>query len=338
MLIPTCRNCRDPFVRNSLHDMSSLVSGIHHVTALASDPQKNINFYAGVLGLRLVKKTINFDAPDVYHFYYGNETGSPGTILTFFPYPGLPGGRQGKGQVTVTSFSIPSGSMDYWMKRLSKFRIAHTEPAERFQDEVFIYFEDEDGLGLELVANQRDERKAFSYGHIPGQHAIMGFYGITLSEEGYERTAGLLTTQLDHRLIGEKSNRFRYAANELPGNYVDILCSPDSLRGLGGSGTVHHVAFATADDKTQQEVRQKLHAGGTHVTPVLDREYFHSIYFREPGGVLFEVATIPPGFLTDEEKEHLGEALKLPPWEEPRRKEIEKSLAVVRINTDEYRD
>jgi glyoxalase family protein len=318
--------------------MNNLISGIHHVTALASDPQKNIDFYTGLLGLRLVKKTINFDAPDVYHFYYGNQVGSPGTILTFFPYPDLPGGRPGKGQLTVTSFSIPENSLNYWIKRFNKFDISHTKPESRFNEEVFIYFEDGDGLGLELVANSKDERPGFTYGQIPVQHAIRGFYGVTLSEEGYERTAGLLTSRLDHQLIAEKGNRFRYSANPVPGNYVDILCNPDSLRGLGGSGTIHHLAFATADDKTQKEVLQQLKSNGNNVTPVLDREYFHSIYFREPGGVLFEVATIPPGFAIDEEPDHLGEALKLPPWVEPKRKEIEKGLTEVRINIEKYKD
>jgi len=318
--------------------MSNLVSGIHHVTALASDAQKNVDFYTGVLGLRLVKKTINFDAPDVYHFYYGNETGSPGTILTFFPYPGLVRGRQGKGQLTVISFSIPHSSLDYWMKRLTKWGISHTAPDQRFDEEIFIYFEDPDGLGLELVATGKDDRNPFSYGHIPLDHAIRGFYGVTISEEGYERTAGLLTNQLGHLLVHEKGNRFRYAALPVPGNYVDVLCSPDSLRGLPGSGTVHHIAFATADDNSQKQVRQRLQAMGNNVTPVLDREYFHSIYFREPGGVLFEVATIPPGFAIDEEPARLGESLKLPPWVEPRRRDIEKYLVEVQVRFDKFRD
>lgn len=318
--------------------MKNLVLGLHHITALASDAQKNVDFYAGILGLRMVKKTINFDAPEVYHLYYGNEKGSPGTIMTFFPYPGIPKGKKGKGQLTVTSFSIPENSLDYWMKRLSKFNIKHEKPQERFDDEIFIYFEDHDGLGLELVSNKRDGRPGFTYGNIPIEFAIKGFYGITLSEEGYEKTAGLLTGQMDHTLIAKKDNRFRYSASGKPGDFVDVICNPDALWGIGGAGTIHHVAFATANDATQLEAREKLMKSGFNITPVLDREYFHSIYFREPGGVLFEIATIPPGFSIDEEHKHLGEALKLPPWQEQNRKIIERQLQPIRLDIQRFVD
>lgn len=318
--------------------MNKLVLGLHHITALASDAQRNCDFYAGVLGLRLVKKTVNFDAPDVYHLYYGNEKGSPGTIMTFFPYPGIPKGRKGKGQLTVTSFSIPEHAIDYWLKRLSKFHIKHEGPQQRFQDEVFIYLEDYDGLGLELVANNKDNRPGFTYGNIPLEHAIKGFYGITLSEEGYERTAGLLVGQMDHELMAERGNRFRYSASGQPGSFVDVLCSPDILMGLPGYGTIHHVAFATTDDASQLEARAKLLKFGLNVTPVLDREYFHSIYFREPGGVLFEIATLPPGFAIDEDPEHLGESLKLPPWQEQSRAAIERLLPPVQLDIKRFSD
>ena len=294
--------------------MNKLVTGLHHITALASDAQRNYDFYAGILGLRMVKKTINFDAPEVYHLYYGNENGSPGSIMTFFPYPGIPKGRKGNGQLTVTSFSISGSALDYWIKRLDKFKIKYNSPEKRFEDELYIYFEDNDGLGLELVANNRDERKGFSTGNIPLEYSIKGFYGIALSEEGYEKTAGLLTAQMDHQLISEKGNRFRYSASGKPGDFVDVLCNPDALKGEAGAGTIHHVAFATTDERTQLEAREKLMKMGFNITAVLDREYFHSIYFREPGGVLFEIATIPPGFTVDEDPAHLGEALKLPPW------------------------
>lgn len=318
--------------------MSKLVTGIHHITALASDAQRNVDFYGGILGLRLVKRTINFDAPEVYHLYYGNEKGSPGTIMTFFPYPGIPPGRKGKGQLTVTSFSIAENAMGYWMKRLDKFHIPYAEPEHRFPDEVCLYFEDEDGLGLELVANKADARTGFAGGNIPLEFAIKGFYGITLSEEGYEKTAGLLTAQMDHVLVAEKGNRFRYSSGGAAGHFVDILCHPDSLRGLGGAGTIHHVAFATANDATQLEAREKLTKSGFNVTPVLDREYFHSIYFREPGGVLFEIATVPPGFAIDEELGHLGESLKLPPWEEQNRNIIERNLPPIHLDLQRFTD
>jgi glyoxalase family protein len=310
--------------------MTNLINGIHHVTAMADDPQKNITFYTGVLGLRLVKKTINFDAPDVYHLYYGDDRGNPGTIITFFPYQGIVKGRKGKGQMTVTGLSIPAGSIDYWQKRLTYLGIAHEEPQERFE-ETFIYLEDPDGLGLELVANDRDKRKGFTYGHIPLEHSIRGFYQATLSLEGYERTAGLLTTAMEHHLVAEKGNRFRYATSEGPGSYIDLLCEPDRLRGQGGGGTVHHIAFSTSSDVTQRQLQEQLRNAGQDVTPVLDRQYFHSVYFREPGGVLFEIATNPPGFAVDEEPAHLGEVLKLPEWYEPRRHEIEEGLTPVQL-------
>lgn len=321
-----------------LANMNSLVTGLHHVTALASDAQKNLDFYAGILGLRMVKKTINFDAPEIYHLYYGNENGSPGTIMTFFPYPGIPRGRKGKGQLTVTSFSIPENSLDYWMKRLTKFQVKYSGPQQRFEDEMILSFEDSDGLSLELVANRKDERAGFTYGNIPLEHAIKGFYGITLAEECYEKTATLLTGLMDHVLIDEMHNRFRYSTHGKPGELVDILCHPDALPGQLGAGTVHHVAFATPNDLTQLEARAKLLRSGLDITPVVDREYFHSIYFREPGGVLFEIATLPPGFAIDEPKEHLGESLKLPPWEEPHRKIIEQVLVPIQLDNKKFVD
>ncbi len=317
--------------------MSKLITGLHHITALASNAQINVDFYAGILGLRLLKKTINFDAPNVYHLYYGNEKGDPGTILTFFPYPDISQGRRGKGQLTVTSFSIPENAMNYWTKRLDKFNIPFEGPQQRF-DELFIYLEDHDGLGLELVANSNDVRPSFTYGNIPIEFSIKGFYGMTLSEECYEKTAGILVGQMDHRLIAEKGNRFRYSASGKPGDFVDVLCSPDSMKGLAGYGTIHHVAFATANDKTQLEAREKLLKFGLNVTPVLDREYFHSIYFREPGGVLFEIATIPPGFTVDEPLEQLGKLLKIPPWQEPNRSVIETGLTPIQIDIKRFSD
>lgn len=309
--------------------MSPLISGIHHVTALAADPQQNIDFYAGILGLRLVKKTVNFDAPEVYHFYYGDEAGNPGSILTFFPYKGLVRGRHGKGMMNTTGFSLSTASIDYWLGRLQKFNIAYKAPYERFNGEVVVYFEDPDGLGLELVFSDKDNRQGFGGAAVPPQHAIKGFYNVELWEEGYERTAGLLTEQLNHQLVAEKGNRFRFAATDTPGNYVDIVCSPDSLKGLAGSGTIHHLAFNTPNGEAQLEVRKKITQRMLNPTPVLDRNYFTSIYFREPGGVLFEVATAGPGFAIDEDKAHLGQSLQLPPQFEADRAMLEKKLAPV---------
>jgi glyoxalase family protein len=318
--------------------MEQLITGIHHVTAIAGDPQKNMDFYVGILGLRLVKKTVNFDAPDVYHFYYGDEAGNPGSILTFFPYKdNTIGGRHGKGMLNTTSFSANANSLSYWLDRLKRFDVTYKEPQNRFDDEAVIYFEDVDGLGLEIVFNDKDVRKGFDHGHIPAEHVLKGFYNVEIWEEGYERTAALLTEQLDHRLIGEKGNRFRFAATDAPGNYVDILCLPDSMRGLSGSGTVHHIAFATPNQQTQEEVRTKIMKRMINITPVMDRSYFTSVYFREPGGVLFEVATSGPGFMTDEPIEHLGEALKLPGQYETYRAQIENSLVPVTINLNDYK-
>ncbi len=317
--------------------MQQLITGIHHITAIAGPSQKNIDFYSGILGLRLVKKTVNFDAPDVYHFYYGDEKGLPGSILTFFPYGDIQRGRHGKGMLNTTSFSVPMNSINYWQERLKKFNVNIKPAQERFQNEAFVYFEDHDGLGLELVFNDKDARPGFTYGHIPAEHAIKGFYNVEIWEEGYERTAALLTEQMDHKLIHEQGNRFRFAAKDSPGNYIDILCMPDSLRGLGGNGTVHHIAFNTPDATTQREARMKIAQRMLNPTPVLDRQYFTSIYFREPGGVLFEIATAGPGFAIDEEPRHLGEGLKLPPQYEGYRTQIEAGVDPVVLNIENFK-
>jgi glyoxalase family protein len=317
--------------------MDKLITGIHHVTALASDAQRNVDFYTGILGLRMVKKTVNFDAQQVYHFYYGDQVGHPGTIITFFPYSGLIKGRHGKGFLNTTTFSLPYQALAYWMTRLKKFNVNFKPPQERFSGEVVIYLEDMDGLGLELVFNDRDQRQGFTYGHIPIEQSIKGFHNVEIWLEGYERTAAVLTEQLGHQLIAERGNRFRFAATDAPGNYVDLLCAPDSLKGRSGSGTVHHIAFSTPDNKTLQEVREKINNRLLNPTPVLDRQYFRSIYFREPGGVLFEIATADDSFTKDEDLEHLGEALKLPPWFENDRNKIEHELPTVNVDLEKYK-
>lgn len=316
--------------------MQNLITGIHHVTALAGEPQQNLDFYTGILGLRMVKKTVNFDAPDIYHFYYGNERGEPGSILTFFPYEGIQKGRPGKGMLNVTTFSVPASSIHFWEKRLEKYKVKFKESYERFNGESVIYFEDPDGLGLELVFNDTDPRPGFTYGPIPEEYSIKGFFSVEIWQEGYERTAALLTEMMDHTLIEEKGNRFRFAATNAPGNFIDIVCMPDSLRGLSGGGTVHHVAFNTADRETQASVRTKLLQSNLNPTPVLDRQYFESIYFREPGGVLFEIATAKPGFAIDEAPEKLGEKLMLPAQYESRRSLIEKTVKPVELNPEKF--
>jgi glyoxalase family protein len=239
--------------------------------------------------------------------------------------------------LNTTTFSLSTSALNYWLERLKKFGITYKEPQERFDGETVVYFEDKDGLGLELVFNDNDTRPGSTFGHIPAEHSIKGFYSVEIWEEGYERTAGLLTEQLDHKLISEKGNRFRFAATNAPGNFVDILCSPDSMKGLAGSGTVHHIAFATPDKQTQAEVRLRVVKRMLNPSPILDRNYFTSVYFREPGGVLFEVATSGPGFAVDEPAEHLGEALKLPAQFEKDRIQIEKTLPPVSIKLNNYK-
>jgi glyoxalase family protein len=314
--------------------MEQLITGIHHVTAIAGDAQQNLDFYAGILGLRLVKKTVNFDAKEVYHLYYGNETGANGNVLTSFPYKGLAGGRHGKGMLNTTAFSLPFDAMNFWEQRLKKFDIAYKAPRERFRSEAVIYLEDMDGLGIELVFTEKDSRPGFATGNVPVNKSIKGFYNVEIWEEGYERTAALLTEQMDHQLIAQEGNRFRFAATDTPGHYVDVVCSPDALKGLAGSGTVHHIAFSTPDHHSQKLVRDKIQQRMLNPTPVLDRKYFSSIYFREPGGVLFEVATEGPGFTVDESVEELGMLLRLPSAFEPERKRIESALPQIYYNKD----
>lgn len=306
--------------------MDKLVTGIHHVTALAGNAQKNLDFYTGILGLRLIKKTVNFDANQIYHLYYGDAEGNPGSVLTFFPYDGLKMGRHGKGMLNTTTFSVPLDAIEFWENRLKQFGVNYKEPQLRFETEVVIYFEDHDGLGMELIFNDYDKRTGYHKGPFNESNAIRGFHNVEIWHEGYEQTGGLLTEYLDHELIAESNNRFRFAADNSSGNYIDILCEPNSLRGLAGSGTVHHLAFKTADRTSQEKIREKIVERGLNPTEILDRNYFTSIYFKEPGGVLFEVATAGPGFAVDEDIDHLGEELKLPGWFEKERETIEKAL------------
>jgi glyoxalase family protein len=311
--------------------MSKDLLGIHHVTAIAGDPQRNVDFYTGVLGLRLVKLTVNFDDPRSYHLYYGDELGHPGTIMTFFAWPGVPQGRQGTGQVTVTSFSVPQASLDYWRERLSQRGVSSTGPTSRF-DETILSLQDPDGLALELVAHPQAQRPAWKEGPVPAEYAIRGMHAVTLSEDGYERTAKLLTETLGFRLLSQENNVFRYeVAGGESGAYVDVRCAPGLRRGHVAAGTVHHVAWRTPTDERQQAWREVLAGLDLNVTPVLDRKYFHSIYFREPGGILFEIATDPPGFTVDEPVEQLGTRLELPTWLEPSREELEQVLPVLHL-------
>ncbi|WP_018618882.1 ring-cleaving dioxygenase [Spirosoma luteum] len=311
--------------------METLINGLHHVTTLAGDTQRNVDYYTDILGLRLVKKTVNFDAPDVYHLYYGNETGSPGTILTFFPYGNLPRGRKGVGQLTYTAFSVAVNSLRFWMDRLHERNISYAGPYKRF-DESYLRFDDFDGMGIELVFTNDDSRTGWSNGHIPVEFAVRGFHTVTLNQQNPDRTIQLLTENLQHTLVGEEEGRFRFKAGiGGSGNYVDVLHSPNDVRALQGAGSVHHVAFSTNSDETQLLIQQQLTESGYQVTPVQDRNYFNSIYFREPGGILFEVATNPPGFTVDEPISDLGKSLKLPAQYESRRAKIETELPEIML-------
>jgi glyoxalase family protein len=311
--------------------MSAVTSGIHHVTAISGEPQRNVDFYVGLLGLRLVKKTVNFDDPGTYHLYYGDGGGSPGSIMTFFPWAGTPNGRIGAGQLTVTSFSFPASSLGYWTERLVEGGVRFEKPEDRFGETV-LRFPDPDGLRLELVAATDDAREGWVGGTVPAEHAVRGFHHVTLLSSDQAGTAELMTGTLGFRQTGEAEGRTRFEAGEGgPGNTVDVANGSGFPRGTMGVGTVHHVAFRVPDEEAQLELRERVAVLGYNVTPVLDRNYFRSIYFREPGGVLFEIATDPPGFAADEDREHLGESLKLPPWLEPRREELEGVLPSLRV-------
>ena len=303
------------------------IAGIHHITAIASTPQQNLDFYTQVLGLRLLKVTVNFDDPGSYHFYFGNHAGSPGSVLTFFPWPGAPRGTVGNGQVSATTFAVRPGALEFWRDRLGEQRIPAEDAGQRFGEAV-LRCVDPDGMPLELVGtSDANPDAAYSVEGIPQEYAICGFHSATLLEEGYESTAHLLQELMGLRFIGQDENRFRYAVTASgPGRIVDVVCSPDGRRGRLGAGIVHHIAWRTSDANQQKYWRDDLVANGFNVSPIMDRVYFRSIYFREPGGILFEIATDGPGFAADEPPEHLGERLALPAWLEPRRTAIEQAL------------
>jgi glyoxalase family protein len=308
------------------------ILGLHHVTATVDDAQDDLDFCLGGLGLRLVKKTVNFDNHNVYHFYYGDERGAPGSLWTTFPYKGygVPAGRNGAGQVTVTSFSVPTGSLDVWRQRLSHRSIAVTDLPPRFGEPV-IRFADFSGLTFELIATDRDPRSPWVARDFDAADAVRGLHSVTLVVHDAKKTVELMTTLLDYTVVDEMDSRTRLAVNGGgPGRTIDVAQHPDAEPAKNGVGTVHHVAMAIATAEEQLLLREELLRYGCRVTEVRDRCYFHSIYFREPGGVLFEVATIGPGFLIDEGPASLGRDLKLPPWEEPHRAAIERGLPPVR--------
>jgi len=292
-------------------------TGIHHVTSVAGSAQGNVDFYTDRLKLRLVKRTVNFDDPGTWHLYYGDRTGSPGSLITFFPWQGIPAGRPGAGEVAVTAYAVPRAALESWREALG----LEEQPEERFGAPV-LALRDSDGSRIELVGtdsgNEGDE--------------IRGFHGVTLAVSRPEPTARLLADLLGFETAGEEDGRLRLAASG-DGNarFVDIAAAPAAAPARLGSGSVHHVAFRARDDEEQAAFSEALRTAGVDVTPVRDRQYFRSIYFREPGGVLFEIATDPPGMLIDETVETLGTELRLPPWYEPARARIEAALPPIRV-------
>ena len=310
------------------------------------------------MGLRLVKLTVNQDDPTAYHLYYGDELGRPGTIVTFFHWPNIPRGRQGTSQVIATAFLIPENSINYWIARFKSKQIEFRGPSKRFDDEQVITFYDPDGLELELVAHRSADGRnvnVWNEGPIAIEHAIRGFYSATLSEEGYERTASVLTDELGFVPTRHEGSRFRYEIpiTETPSSttsvgkeesgvggarIVDVLCLPYTQQAFIGIGSVHHVAFRTPTDEQQMILRHNIVKARLNATPVIDRFYFHSVYFREPGGVLFEIATNPPGFAVDEKVEMLGTRLVLPPWLESMRNDLEKILPPVNFSKRQLGD
>lgn len=290
-------------------------AGIHHITAIVNDPQRNIDFYTTVLNLRLIKKTINFDRPEVYHFYFGNDTGDPGTIITFFPWPNLPKGRIGTSQVGVSSFAVAPGSLSFWKNRLAQFNIQLIE-SHRF-NEKSIQFTDPDGLILEIT-----ERKGLLHNN---SREIQGFAGATLFSAQPNKTADVLENMLGMECIGQEGEYLRFKASGNLGQIIDIKLSP-TVRGLAGAGTVHHIAWRAKNQQQHQQWHELLTAKEYFPTEILERNYFKALYFQDGGGIQFEIATDEPGFTIDEEIEHLGEKLMLPTWMEGRRNKLEKNL------------
>jgi glyoxalase family protein len=306
--------------------MAPTIDGLHHVTAISGAPQRNLDFYAKVLGLRFVKRTVNFDDPSVYHLYYGNEIGAPGTAMTFFPWEHLPPARRGTGEVALTSFSVPAHSLDFWRERLMRLGVPHHEPEPIF-DEPALALSDPDGLPLALVAAASDARAPWTTPEIGAEHALRGFHGVTLALDVGAATAELLTEVMGYERVASAERTHRYAApHGAPARYVDLIEAPDVAPAWSGLGAVHHIAFAVADDAAQDHFRRRLIGAGHRVTPRIDRTYFHSIYFQTPGGVLFEIATAGPGFTVDEPRETLGQELKLPRQHEHLRARLQQIL------------
>ncbi|MFC4558413.1 ring-cleaving dioxygenase [Virgibacillus kekensis] len=308
--------------------MNKHTMGIHHITAIVGHPQENVDFYAGVLGLRLVKQTVNFDDPGTYHLYFGDKGGKPGTIITFFPWAGAYQGKIGDGQVGITSYIVPRGAMAFWQKRLEKFNVSYGE-VERF-GERYLQFEDSHGLRLEIVEREEGEMNTWEFGEVIPEVAIKGFGGATLLSAHPSKTADLLENIMGLERVGEEGDYIRFRSPGDIGNVIDLK-RVATERGQMGVGTVHHIAWRATDDNDQLEWQKYVAAKGYGVTPVQDRNYFNAIYFREHGEILFEIATDPPGFAHDESEETMGEKLMLPQQYEKYREQLESRLIPIEV-------
>ena len=310
--------------------MEPRILGLHHVTAIAGNAQRNYDFYTRVMGLRFVKKTVNFDDPGTYHFYFGDETGSAGTILTFFPWDHVTAGRRGTGQATEIGYSVPAGSFDFWMKRFDNNDITYNKPNEKF-GERYLTFLDPDGLKIELIESKTpDERTPWTTPEVGAAVATRGFHTFTLTLTSAAATAAILTEVFGYTLLEQHVNRYRYVTDTVPGAaYLDLVEIPGETRSVTAGGSVHHIAFRVKDDAAELYIRKQLLDRGLQPTPQIDRDYFHSVYFREPGGVLFEIATENPGFTVDEPLAELGTHLMLPTKHEHLRPQLEKRLAPI---------
>ncbi|WP_412850853.1 ring-cleaving dioxygenase [Chryseobacterium sp. PMSZPI] len=303
--------------------MDNRILGLHHITAIADNAKRNLDFYTQVLGVRLVKKTVNFDDPGTYHFYFGNENGTPGTILTFFPWEGIGQGTNGSGMATHIGYSVPKGSLEFWKNRLQGLNIK-VEESEIFGEKL-ISFKDPDGLQLQLIEpSAEDSRKVWTTDELKDENALKGFHNVTLTLKKAEPTMKVLTDILGYDLQKQEGERYRLATNAIDtANLVDIIENDKTLAGRNAAGTNHHIAFRVKDDQVLMEYREKVLSAGLSITPKINRDYFYSLYFREPGGVLFEIATDNPGFTVDEPLNELGTHLKLPAQYEGMRDKIE---------------
>lgn len=310
--------------------METKVLGIHHITAIAGDAKRNYDFYTRILGLRFIKKTVNFDDPETYHFYFGDEAGTPGTILTFFPWQGITRGKQGIGMATEIGYAVPEKSLEFWWDHFRKNNVRVTGSGKRFGEE-YLAFEDPDGIPLTLIIPEAgDERKPWETETVKASVATRGFHSISLTLRSVTQTARVLTEIFDYSLLKQEGNRYRYKTSAInSASIVDLVELPEMARGINAGGTIHHVAFRVRNEAVLMEFREKVLQHGLNITPKIDRNYFFSLYFREPGGVLFELATDNPGFTVDETLDELGTHLKLPPQYESSRAEIEKVLPLL---------